>query len=99
MAKRKEYRNVHLVVGTRLFDDNDPQALAECERIARDIKRHVDDCYVNLSRTTVEVCADCGYDWEEDAEGIPQCCNKAQEEVLAAKGATPEPPAGEKNGL
>jgi len=35
---------------------------------------------MQIVKITEESCEYCGYNWEVDEAGIPQCCNKAQEE-------------------
>lgn len=45
------------------------------------IKRHVDNVTaVTFIEDSVDSCSFCAYDWEVDEQGIPLCCDKAQEE-------------------
>ena len=46
------------------------------------IRDHRSMDWVNLQviKKFSDVCSHCGYNWEEDEEGCPMCCNKAQEE-------------------
>jgi len=54
-----------------------------CDDIADEIKRHVDNIgCVSVEHDTRYVCEYCGYEWEEDENGVPLCCVKAEEEWL-----------------
>jgi Mg-chelatase subunit ChlI len=57
-----------------------------CDEIAEQIKRHVD----NVDSVEVEydeefTCSHCGQEWQVDGIGCPICCDKAEQEFLAAK--------------
>jgi rubrerythrin len=53
----------------------------KAERIAKEIKRHVDDIKaVELHYDDKYVCSFCNSEWEEDETGCPLCCNAAVEE-------------------
>jgi hypothetical protein len=64
-----------------------PEYLArEMEEWARDFEAFVrdhrsqDPVSLNIIRDYEDRCSHCGYDWEVDAEGCPECCEPAQEE-------------------
>jgi hypothetical protein len=53
----------------------------ECKRIESEIKRHVDDLgTIRIKWDVNSTCSFCGYEWEIDCAGCPQCCNAAIEE-------------------
>ena len=58
----------------------------ECERVASEIRRHVDDVQcVDVLYDTTDVCSHCGRDWDEQPDdsdpefpkGMPACCDAA----------------------
>jgi hypothetical protein len=53
----------------------------KAERIAKEIKRHVDDIKdVHVECDDKLVCSFCTSEWEEDENGCPICCNAAAKE-------------------
>ena len=50
--------------------------------------RSQDPVYLSVKRIYEEKCEHCRYIWDVDADGVPQCCNKAQEEFAANIEAT-----------
>jgi hypothetical protein len=53
----------------------------DCQEIANQIKRHVDNIeHISVEFDTKITCSHCGYEWEVDETGLPQCCTKAQVE-------------------
>jgi hypothetical protein len=55
--------------------------IRRCEEIKEQIKRHVDGVgHVEIDFDAEEKCSHCGYGWEVDESGLPQCCEKAQNE-------------------
>jgi len=61
-------------------------AIKICNDIIDQVKRHCDDIRnIGFESDINEVCSHCGYTWEVDESGLPQCCNKAQEEFNQSK--------------
>ena len=52
--------------------------------VIADVKRHVDG-FEQVYIETDFVCEHCGYGWETDDTGMPQCCQKAIDEWEQAK--------------
>lgn len=42
--------------------------------------RSRDDISLEVTREYEDRCSFCGREWEEDEDGMPTCCNKAQKE-------------------
>jgi|GEM_PF-1902643 len=85
-TKRFNYRVVVEPAIYPFFSDTEQHIKAICERIKEEIKRHVDNVsnvYINWD--TQAYCEHCGHGWEEDENGCPLCCDKAQEEWEAQK--------------
>ncbi len=72
------------IATTTLFGQHaEAEAIAECEEIASQIRRHVDGLSsdrsrgVHVSWTNENVCSHCGADWTEDASDYNGgCCTK-----------------------
>lgn len=57
-----------------------------CMGMVDQIKRHVDEvdnAYVDYD--TEEVCSHCGYEWDENEDGEPLCCDNAIAEYKQSK--------------
>jgi hypothetical protein len=53
------------------------ETVRECERIAREIVRHVDDAHVEVCVEIEEVCTSCGRPWtEKDPTYNGGCCDE-----------------------
>ena len=55
--------------------------LSDGEDIAKQVDRHCDG--EGKARVEFDIeysCSHCGYDWDEDENGMPQCCEEAQKE-------------------
>jgi len=72
------------IEGTYIFwdekDKKNPYASQQqtCKDMIKDIERHVDgieDIY--QTHDMRYECSYCGYEWEEDENGCPVCCQKA----------------------
>lgn len=54
---------------------------SNCEDIVNQVERHVDgfvDVYQDCDFS--DICSFCKYEWEEDNDGCPTCCQKAVDE-------------------
>ena len=80
--KKKKHTNFRVIVEPVIVGCPTAESiLRTCDRIKKGIMRHVDDvaaAYVEFD--VVTYCSHCGYEWEEDEQGCPLCCDKAQEE-------------------
>lgn len=57
-----------------------------CDEIVEQIKRHVDDVdSANVEYDSDPVCSLCGSPWEQDENGMPLCCEKAEKEFVESK--------------
>ena len=62
-------------------DITDQEYMNKCHSIISDINRHCDDILsIDIQYDTNTTCSFCGYTWEVDETGMPQCCTKAQAE-------------------
>jgi len=53
----------------------------DCEKLKKEIERHCDIEEVYVEHDTRCICEFCGSEWEEEWDnGMPFCCNKAQDE-------------------
>jgi hypothetical protein len=41
----------------------------------------LNNCEIEVNHDYKIICSHCGYDWEVDDDGNPQCCDKAQKEI------------------
>ena len=58
-------------------DATDEQRI--CTQIMDEIQRHVDNIgSIEIVSEKEEKCSYCGYGWDEDINGEPMCCGKAQ---------------------
>ena len=107
MSKQINKTNIHVEVCPRSLGDygfirtrgrerTEKEAIADCEEIARDIRRHVDGLpsYGNQGVCVIwdkeEVCEHCGWAWTEgDSPHNGGCCAK-DIEVLEATEAIKE---------
>jgi hypothetical protein len=65
----------------RGHEKHESDAQKTCEEIIESIKRHVDDIEsIHWECETNTTCSFCGLAWEEDIDGEPLCCDKAQYE-------------------
>ena len=84
--KKVKAENYRVVVEPRMYthirrDFTEKQYRDACNGIIEQIKRHVDNVlYVEIKFDSEYVCEFCGSTWEEDENGEPMCCGKAQEE-------------------
>jgi len=94
--RKKIIEGIHLVVEPATYwGETTDSIFKTCERIKRDINRHVDnvDC-VSVQYESRYVCSFCGQNWEECEDpnnpdwivGQPLCCDKAIEEWDKKKG-------------
>ena len=78
-VKRFNYRVV--AVPVIYPTDSECEIKVRCESIKNEIKRHIDNiASVYISWDTQVYCEYCGYEWEQDENGCPLCCDKAVEE-------------------
>lgn len=66
-----------------------PATRTDCEEIAKQVARHLDNVTVAVESKTVETCEHCGNVWEA-AEGCNECCQKECAEADAREGAEKE---------
>jgi len=58
-----------------------------CNDIAESINRHVDNCLsVTVRHDAVAYCSFCERVWDEEDNGCPACCEKAQDEWAEMNG-------------
>ena len=72
-------------------DQSEDEWRRDCESIANQIERHVDGlpsagCKTAVEYDSKEICTFCGYTWEEEEDGLPLCCEKAQDWFNAQAG-------------
>jgi hypothetical protein len=58
--------------------------IREFDEFIRD-HRSQDPVSLNVEREYQDVCSHCGYEWDEDENGLPCCCDKAQAEYEEAR--------------
>lgn len=80
--KKQIREDFHVYVYPRWWGwESEKQHIDECERMAKEIRRHVDGVgSAQVCWTTRYVCSYCGYEWEEDEDGVPVCCQAAIDE-------------------
>ena len=60
--------------------------LGECDTIKSQIRRHIDGAGNMYPEWDTSItCSHCGYNWEEDENGVPVCCQEAIDEYNAPK--------------
>lgn len=99
MSKKTRLENFRVVVEptvswyTRQTMFSDPEGYAktvrrDCEAIADQIKRHVDDVYsVGVDFDKVDCCEHCGYPWTEDSPHYNGGCCQADQDAEDARKA------------
>lgn len=84
--KQVKTKNYRVVVEPRMYTYirrylTEEQYRRVCNEIIEQIKRHVDDVLdVQIEFDSEYTCEYCENTWEEDENGEPMCCGKAQEE-------------------
>ncbi len=54
--------------------------MSTCEDIVKSIKRHVDDIEsIRIEWDTTYLCTLCGREWDNYENGLPSCCDEAQD--------------------
>ena len=101
MAKKVVKSNyrvaVYPVKGFGAWKDSEEEHA--CKEMQAQIIRHVDghtDALRSQPQVFIEfdsehICEFCGWPWETDGDGYPQCCTKAAEEWEAAQQPVPQP--------
>jgi len=93
MARTTNISNYYIRIDPRTGYTSDPVAYAkaECEAMAAQIKRHVDDWkYVDVEQETEDVCEHCGGVWTEASQVFNGGCCQADEDAEKARLATLE---------
>ena len=85
MAKKLGKSDFHVIIWPKGYSwmkanyENEEKA---CQEIKRQVKRHVDNvASVTVAHNSEWICEHCNRFWEEDENGLPECCDKAQEEA------------------
>jgi len=84
MAKHIE-REYRVIVEPDFWLVNEDQKMCRCKDVLSEIARHVDDisnAYVDVVET--DICSHCKSEWDCYDDGLPGCCDKAQEEFADA---------------
>ena len=83
--KIEEYKNYRVTVYPEepyFLENKTPEEqhriqMGSCEQLIEEIKRHVDFDSIDYDLDVVYKCSFCGWEWEEEDDGQPVCCEAA----------------------
>ena len=84
ITKRVNFR-VEVFPSLFLIKGDEERIMQRTKVLLGDIKRHIDFDTAEVNWDTETTCSFCGYEWEEDENGCPVCCNKAVDEWAKSK--------------
>ena len=83
MSKKQVKSDFHVIIwpkGCSWIPTTHEDYEKTCQEIKRQVKRHIDNvASVAIVYDSEWICEYCNRLWEEDENGLPVCCDKAQE--------------------